>query len=54
MGTAIAWGDPDFNVSVAILTDVMQNEDINGKRLNRISAAIRKDLGMLVGEIATI
>ena len=54
MGTAIAWGDPDFNLSVAILTDVMQNEDINGKRLNRISAAIRKDLGMLVGEIATI
>lgn len=51
MGTSIGWGDPDHNVGVAIITDTMQEEDLNGKRLNRISAAIRRDLGLPLGSV---
>lgn len=49
MGTSIAWGDPDHNVGVAIVTDTMQMEELNGKRLNRIAAAVRRDLELLMG-----
>ncbi len=52
MGTSIAWGDPEHGVSVAIITDTMQEEGLNGKRLNRISAAVRRDLGLPVGAAA--
>ena len=52
MGTSIAWGDPDHNVGVAIVTDTMQMEEINTRRLNRISAAIRRELDLPVGELA--
>ena len=52
MGTSIGWGDPDHNVGVAIITDTMQDEELNGKRLNRISAAVRRDLGLPVGAVA--
>ncbi len=52
MGTSIGWGDPDHNMGVAIITDTMQDEELNGKRLNRISAAIRRDLGLPVGVVA--
>ena len=51
MGTSIAWGDPDHNVAVAIITDKMQDEQVNGRRLNRISAAIRRDLELPVGSV---
>lgn len=51
MGTSIAWGDPEHNLGVAIITDTMQDEAINGRRLNRISAAIRRDLNLPVGEV---
>ena len=51
MGTSIGWGDPDHNVGVAIITDTMQDEELNGKRLNRVSAAIRRDLGLPVGAV---
>ena len=51
MGTSIGWGDPDHNVSVAIITDTMQEEELNGKRLNRISATVRNDLGLPVGDV---
>ncbi len=54
MGTSIAWGDPDHNVAAAILTDKMQQEDKHALRLNRISAAIRKDLGLPLGEVASL
>ena len=54
MGTSIAWGDPDHNISVAILTDKMQAEDVNGIRLNRISAAIRQDLQLPIGKLAEL
>ena len=54
MGTSIAWGDPDHNVTVAIITDTMQQEDTNGRRLNRISAAIRRDLQLPIGAVAEI
>ena len=52
MATSIAWGDPEFGVCVAIITDTMQMEELNGKRLNRISAAVRRDLGLPVGTVA--
>lgn len=52
MGTSIGWGDPDHNVGVAIITDAMQDEELNGKRLNRVSAAVRRDLGLPVGSVA--
>lgn len=52
MGTSIAWGDPEHNVGVAIITDTLQDDEINGVRLNRISAAIRRDLDLPVGEVA--
>ena len=52
MGTSIGWGDPDHNVGVAIITDTMQDEELNGKRLNRVSAAIRRDLGLPTGSVA--
>ncbi len=52
MATSIAWGDPEFGVCVAIITDTMQDEELNGKRLNRISAAVRWDLGLPVGSVA--
>lgn len=52
MATSIAWGDPEFGVCVAIITDTMQEEELNGKRLNRISAAVRRDLGLPVGSVA--
>ena len=52
MATSIAWGDPEFGVCVAIITDTMQMEELNGKRLNRISAAVRWDLGLPVGSVA--
>ena len=51
MGTSIGWGDPDHIVGVAIITDTMQDEELNGKRLNRISAAVRRDLGLSVGAV---
>ncbi len=51
MGTSIGWGDPDHNVGVAVITDTMQDEELNGKRLNRISAAVRRDLGLPAGEV---
>ncbi len=51
MATSIAWGDPEYGVCVAIITDTMQEEDLNGRRLNRISAAIRWDLGSPVGAV---
>lgn len=54
MGTSIAWGDPDHNVTVAIITDTMQPEELNGRRLNRISAAVRRDLDLEVGELAEL
>ena len=54
MGTSIAWGDPDHNVGVAIITDTMQEEELNGRRLNRISAAVRRDLGLSVGAVAEL
>lgn len=52
MGTSIAWGDPEHGISVAIITDTMQDEELNGRRLNRISAAVRRDLGLPVGSVA--
>ena len=54
MGTSIAWGDPEHNLGVAIITDKMQDEAINGRRLNRISAAIRRDLGLPVGSVVEL
>ena len=54
MATSIAWGDPDHGVSVAIITDTMQEEELNGRRINRISAAIRRDLGLPVGAVEEI
>ncbi len=51
MGTSIAWGDPDHNVGVAIVTDTMQSEELNGKRVNRISAAVRRDLELPMGVV---
>ncbi len=51
MGTSIAWGDPDHSLGVAIITDTMQMEELNGKRLNRISAAVRRDLELPVGAV---
>ena len=51
MATSIAWGDPEYGVCVAIITDTMQMEELNGKRLNRISAAVRRDLGLPVGTV---
>ena len=54
MGTCIAWGDPEHNVGVAIVTDTMQDEELNGRRLNRVSAAIRRDLGLPVGSLAEL
>ena len=52
MGTSIAWGDPEHGVSVSIITDTMQDEELNGRRLNRISAAVRRDLGLPAGAVA--
>ena len=52
MGTSIAWGDPEHNVAVAIVTDTLQDEELNGRRLNRISAAIRRDLELPEGQVA--
>ncbi len=52
MGSSIAWGDPENGVSVAIITDTMQDEELNGTRLNRISAAVRRDMGLEVGSVA--
>ena len=52
MGSSIAWGDPKNGVSVAIITDTMQEEELNGTRLNRISAAVRRDMGLEVGSVA--
>ena len=49
MGTSIAWGDPDHSIGVAVITDTMQEEELNGRRLNRISAAVRRDLELPVG-----
>ena len=54
MGTSIAWGDPEHGIGVAILTDTMQEEALNGARLNRISAAIRNDLALPVGSVAEL
>ena len=54
MGTSIAWGDPDHNVGVAIVTDTMQSEELNTRRLNRLSGAIRKELDLPVGELAEL
>ncbi len=54
MGTSIAWGDPDHRISAAIITDTMQEDDLNDRRLNRISAAIRKDLGVPAGAVAEL
>ena len=54
MGTSIGWGDPDHSVGVAIITDTMQDEELNGRRLNRISAAVRRDLGLPVGSVAEL
>ena len=51
MGSSIAWGDPEHGVSVAIITDTMLGEELNGTRLNRISAAARRDLGLPVGDV---
>ncbi|MXX93422.1 MAG: beta-lactamase family protein [Chloroflexi bacterium] len=51
MGTSIAWGDPDHDVAVAIVADTMQMEELNGKRLNRISAAVRRDLELPAGDV---
>ncbi len=52
MGSSIAWGDPENGVAVAIITDTMQDEELNGTRLNRISAAVRRDMGLEVGSVA--
>ena len=54
MGTSIAWGDPDNNIAVAIVTDTMQSEELNGKRLNRISGAVRRDLELPLGVLEEI
>ena len=54
MATSIAWGDPEYGVSVAIITDTMLDDDLNGRRLNRISAAVRRDLGLPVGSVEEI
>ena len=54
MGTSIAWGDPDHNVGVAIVTDTMQSEELNTRRLNRLSGAIRKELDLPFGESAEL
>ena len=54
MGTSIAWGDPDHNVAVAIVTDTMQSEELNTRRLNRLSGAIRKELDLPFGELAEL
>ena len=54
MGTSIAWGDPEHSIGVAVITDTMQEEDLNGKRLNRISAAIRRELNLPFGELAEL
>jgi len=54
MGTSIAWGDPDHDVAVAIVTDTMQSEELNGKRLNRISGAVRRDLELPLGVVEEI
>ncbi len=52
MATSIGWGDPDHNVGFAFLTDKMIPEEQNMRRLNRVSAAVRRDLGMPTGEVA--
>ncbi len=52
MGSSITWGDPENGLSVAIITDTMQEEELNGTRLNRISAAVRRDMGLEVGSVA--
>ena len=54
MGSSIAWGDPDHNVGVAIITDTMQDDEFNGRRLNRISAAIRRDLDLPIGSVSEL
>ena len=52
MGTSIAWGDPEHRLAVAVITDTMQSDADNLRRLNRVSAAVREDLGLPVGEDA--
>lgn len=54
MGTSIVWGDPDANVGFACLTDTLQPEELNYRRLNRISAAVRRDLGLETGQLAQL
>ena len=54
MGTSVGWGDPDHGVGVAIITDTMQEDDVNVRRLNRLSSAVRRDLGIPVGLVAEL
>ena len=51
MGSSIAWGDPEHELAVAIITDTMLGEELNGTRLNRISVAVRRDMGLPVGVV---
>lgn len=54
MGTSIVWGDTDANVAFACLTDTLQPEELNYRRLNRISAAVRRDLSLETGQLAQL
>ncbi len=54
MGTTIAWGDPELGLGFSFVSDVFQPDDVNLKRLNRISAAVRRDLGLPVGDVCQL
>lgn len=54
LGTCVAWGDPEQELSVAILTDTALPESVNNKRHNRVSAAVRRELDMPTGELAEL
>lgn len=54
LGTCVAWGDPEHNLSMAILTDTALPESVNYKRHNRVAAAARHELGLPAGELAQL
>lgn len=54
LGTCVAWGDPQHGLSVAILTDTALPESVNYKRHNRVSAAVRRELGLPCGDLAEL
>lgn len=43
-GTCVAWGDPDLNAGVAVITTGMQPDEINNTRLQYFSQLVRDAL----------